>query len=140
MRVLKGLCINALRLMPCLVNTKTPHLMLLPLKTLLSNRRTKLFAYDTVRNSWMPSRISFFALKAIYGWIITLDQLKRRGWKISNKCYQCKEAKMVDHILHCSKVGFLWQIIYALFGVQQVMPSLVRGCSFELTRVFFCRK
>ena len=34
MRVLQGLRLNTLRLMPCLMGTKTPHLTPSPLKTL----------------------------------------------------------------------------------------------------------
>ena len=34
MRVSKGLCLNASRLMPCLMGIKTPRLMPLPFKTM----------------------------------------------------------------------------------------------------------
>ena len=41
----------------------------------------------------------------------------------------CKEEeKVVDYVLpHCLKADFLWQLIYALFGVQWVMHSSVKG-------------
>ena len=46
-----------------------------------------------------------------------------------NRCYMCKEEEeMSDHILlHCPKTHILWQLIFALFGVQWVMHSSVRG-------------
>ena len=64
-------------------------------------------------------------------WRSTLDLLKRKGWKILNKCYMCKEEeKTVEHILlQGSKAVILWQLIYALFGVQRAMHSLVK-CAF----------
>ena len=35
---------------------------------------------------------------------------------------------MSDYILlHCPKARILWQLIFALFGVQWVVHSLVRG-------------
>ena len=76
-------------------------------------------------------------------WRSTLDLLKRKGWKILNKCYMCKEEeKTVEHILlQGSKAVILWQLIYALFGVQRVMHSLVK-CAFwacELARDL-CRR
>ena len=59
-----------------------------------------------------------------------------------NRCYMCKgEEKTSDHsLLHCLKARILWQPIFALFGVEWVMHSLVGkkkrkrlgGCSFML--------
>ena len=44
-----------------------------------------------------------------------------------NRCYMCKgEEKTSDHsLLHCLKARILWQPIFALFGVEWVMHSLV---------------
>ena len=57
---------------------------------------------------------------------MTLDQLKRRDWRMLNKCYLCKgEEETTNHILfHCSITIMLWQLTYALFGVQWVMHSI----------------
>lgn len=54
------------------------------------------------------------------GNILTSNQLKRRGSQLSGKCYLCKvKEETMDHILlHCSKAVMLWQLIYALLGVQ----------------------
>ena len=42
------------------------------------------------------------------GKVLTLDQLKRRGWNLANRCFLCcAEEKMINHILiHYSKRGF----------------------------------
>ena len=93
----------------------------------LENRRVESFPYGIVWNSWVALRISFFAWEAPCAKILTLDQLKMRGWKIPNKCYLYKEEETSDYILiHCSKARLLWQLIFAFFGIQWVMHSLVR--------------
>ena len=40
-----------------------------------------------------PPRISLFAWEATWAKILTLDQLKKRGWRIPNSCYLCKEEE-----------------------------------------------
>ena len=46
-----------------------------------------------------------------------------------NRCYMCKEEEetSVHILLHCPKARILWQLIFALFGVQWVMHPSVRG-------------
>ena len=46
-----------------------------------------------------------------------------------NRCYMCKaEEETVDHLLlHCPKASTLWQSVCALFHIQWVMHSLIRG-------------
>ena len=47
-----------------------------------------------------PRELAFFAWEATWTKILTLDQLKKRGWRIPNRCYLCKEAEETsDHIL-----------------------------------------
>lgn len=53
-----------------------------------------------------------------------------------------EEEKMCDHILlHCIKARVLWQLIFALFNVQWVMHSSIRGrVSSKLVWFFYCKK
>ena len=45
-------------------------------------------------------RVSFFAWEVSWTRILTIDQLKRRGWNMPNKCYLCKmEEETSDHLL-----------------------------------------
>ena len=55
--------------------------------------------------------------------ILTLDQLKRRGWAMSKRCSLCfKEKESADHILlHCEKTRVLWHRLFSLFGVVWVV-------------------
>ena len=59
--------------------------------------------------------------------MLVLHQLKKKGWRIPNRCYKCKKEDTVDHIvLHCSKVVILWMLVNALLGVWGMMHSSVR--------------
>ena len=54
-------------------------------------------------------RVSLFAWEASWNKILTIDQLKRRGWNMPNRCYLCKmEEETNDHlILFCKKATML---------------------------------
>ena len=71
--------------------------------------------------------------------MLTLDQLKKRGRCLANRCFLCcEEEESVDHILiQCSKARVLWELLFALFGVTWVLPFLVKDtlsgwCGFNL--------
>ena len=52
-----------------------------------------------------------------------------------------KKKETSDYILmHCSKARILWQLIFALFDVQWVMNSLVRGLLLSWGGSFVGRK
>ena len=58
-------------------------------------------------------RSVFFAWEATYGKTLTLDQLKKRGWSLLNRCYLCGAAKeSINHLLiHCTKARILWDLL-----------------------------
>ena len=70
----------------------------------------------------------FVAWEASWGKVLTLDQLKRRGWNLANRCFLCcVEEEMINHILiHCSKAKVLWELVFTLFGVNLVLPLSAR--------------
>ena len=78
-------------------------------------------------------RVSFFAWEAVRDKILTVDQLKRRGWSLPSKCYLCKgKEESAKHILlHYPKAIMLWHLVFAMFGVQWVMPLSIKDALFS---------
>ena len=52
---------------------------------------------------WNPLvllKVGFFAWEASWGKVLTLDQLKKRGRPLANRCYLCeKEEETLNHLL-----------------------------------------
>ena len=48
--------------------------------------------------------------------MLTLDQLKRRGRALGNKCFLCGEGE--ESIDHCSKAEIMWELLLVIFGVS----------------------
>ena len=51
--------------------------------------RMEAFPSYPVWNPWISLRVRFFAWENGWGRILVVDQLKRRGWKIPNRCNMC---------------------------------------------------
>ena len=51
--------------------------------------------------------------------MLILDQLKKRGRSLANRCFLCAEGEeTIDHLLiHCSKAKILWDLLLAIYGV-----------------------
>ncbi|RVW16783.1 putative ribonuclease H protein [Vitis vinifera] len=80
-------------------------------------------------NIWVdrvPTKIAFFAWKAAWGKMLTLDRLQKRGWQLPNCYFLCGcEEETVNHILiHCTVARVLWDIVLGLFGTQWVFQKL----------------
>ena len=62
------------------------------------------------------------------GKVLTLDQLKRMGWLMDNKCFLCcaKEESINPILIHYTKARVLWELSFALFGVMWVLPFSIR--------------
>ena len=55
----------------------------------LEPRRAVLFPWNIIWSPCVPTKVGFFAWEALWGKVLTLDQLKRRGRLITNKCFLC---------------------------------------------------
>ena len=57
-----------------------------------------------------------------------MDQLKRRGWSLPSRCfmYKAEEESTNRLLLHDPKATMIWQLIFALFGVQWVMSFSIK--------------
>ena len=72
--------------------------------------------------------ICFEPLGVLQSWLLTLDNLKRRGRALAYRCFLCGEGEeTVDHLLiHFSKARILWELLLAIFGVSWVFPLSVK--------------
>ncbi|RVX07840.1 hypothetical protein CK203_021995 [Vitis vinifera] len=100
------------------------------------------FPYKSVWVNKVPTKVAFFAWEAAWGKILTLDRLQKRGWQFPNRCFLCGcEEESVNHILlHCIVVRALWDIVFALVGVQWVFPELVKEALFSWRGPFVGKK
>ena len=82
----------------------------------------------SVWNTMVPLKVGFFAWEASWGKVLTLDQLKKRGRSLANRCYICEEEEeTLNHLLvHCLKARLLWDLILAIVGFGWVFPFSVR--------------
>ena len=72
----------------------------------------------SVWNPLVPLKGGFFAWEASWGKVMTLDQLKKRGRPLANRCHLCEEEEeTLNHLLvHCPKARMLWELILAIVG------------------------
>ncbi|RVW67933.1 hypothetical protein CK203_064387 [Vitis vinifera] len=55
----------------------------------LDHSSAVLFPWRIIWSSFVPTKVGFFAWEASWGKVLTQDQLKRRGWKLANRCPLC---------------------------------------------------
>ena len=94
----------------------------------LVSRSVVQFPNSIIWSPCVPTKVGSFAWEASWGKVLTLDQLKKRGWILANRCFLCcAEEESIDYILiHCTKARVLWELLVALFGVIWVLPYSVR--------------
>ena len=76
------------------------------------------FPSRSIWNPIVPPKLSFFTWEAYEGKVLTLDQLKKRGFTLANRCFLCEEEKeTIDHMLiHCPTARILWDLFLAIGG------------------------
>ena len=82
------------------------------------------FPWRSIWNPIVHPKLGFFAWEASWGKVLTLDQLKRRGIPLVNRCFLCEEDdETIDHLLiHCSRARMLWDLFLAITEVKWVFP------------------
>ncbi|RVW70775.1 Elongation factor 1-gamma [Vitis vinifera] len=86
------------------------------LYSILDSRRGVQFPINIIWNPCVPTKVGFFAWEAFWGKVLTLDQFKKRGRCLANRCFLCcEEEESIDHILiQCSKARVLWELLFTL--------------------------
>ena len=85
------------------------------------------FPWLSIWNPIVPLKLGFFAWEASWGKVLTLDQLKRRGIPLVNRCFLCEdEEETIDHLLiYCSRAKMLWNIFLAIMDYHWVFSLMV---------------
>ena len=109
----------------------TPSLYLQPNQSIKSNKGNELDPKCTSKiiwNSCVQPKLSFFAWEALWGKVLTLNCLQKRGCALSNRCFLCQMFEgSIDHLLlHCEKTREVWMLLLSLFGVSWVFPFSVK--------------
>ena len=94
----------------------------------LQQRSVISFPWKCIWKNCVQPKVSFFAWEASWGKILTFDQLKRRGFSLTNRCPPCQRSEeTMDHLLlHCTMTRVLWDLLFSLFGVSWVLLASVR--------------
>ena len=72
------------------------------------------FPFRSIWNPIIPPKLGFFAWEASWGKVLTLDQLKRRGIPVANKCFLYEDdEETIDHF-HCSRAKMLWDLFLVI--------------------------
>ena len=75
----------------------------------------------------MKPKVNIFFLIHLQNKFLTLDNLKKRGIIIINRCVLCKnDGESVEHItLHCPFTKKIWDKICSLLNAEWVFPSTI---------------
>ena len=68
-------------------------------------------------NPLVPTKVGFFVWEVWWGKILTMDQLKKRGFSLANKCPFCEQTEEVlKHLfIHYPKI---WGLCTTLFSLS----------------------
>ena len=85
------------------------------------------FPFRTIWNPVISPTMGFFVWETSWGKVLTLDQLKRRGRALANRCFLCEEDEEdINHLLlHCKKAIMLWDLFLSIVGTSWVFPDSV---------------
>ena len=85
------------------------------------------FPSRSVWNPVVPPKIGFFAWEVVWGKVLMLDQLKRRGMTFANRFFLCEEdEESIDHLLiHCKSAKMLWNLFLLIVRVSWVFSRSI---------------
>lgn len=76
-----------------------------------------------------PVKVACFGWIATKGACLTQDNLQKRGFALSNRCYLCeRDQETTNHLLlHCEISRQCWDLFLNICGVSWAMPHNVRS-------------
>jgi hypothetical protein len=84
------------------------------------------FPWKSIWKVKAPPRIAFFLWATALGRILTVDNLRRRGFQLINRCCLCKkDDETINLLLHCEFSVDIWHLVLISFGVSWVTPGNV---------------
>ena len=87
-------------------------------------------SHGRVFGTQVAKRVSFFLWSAVWGKILTIDDLIKRDLLLVSWC-ACYSGETVNHILiHCEIDYDLWCEVFIIFGIQWVLPDKVASLLF----------
>ncbi|WMV17716.1 hypothetical protein MTR67_011101, partial [Solanum verrucosum] len=88
------------------------------------------FPWKHIWRSKQPLKVSCFAWTALCKACLTLDNLRKNGIMLINRCLFCKQDnESVNHLfLHCSIIVGIWHFFFSLFGPPMGHAPLHQRC------------
>lgn len=76
-------------------------------------------SWKEVWNSQLIHKINFFWWMTLHGKVLTIDNLKRRGFMLANKCVMCSCAEeSINHLfIHCTFASGVWYKVLQKFNL-----------------------
>jgi hypothetical protein len=68
------------------------------------------FPWKSIWRVKAPPRVAFFMWTTTWGWILTCDNLKKKGFVLAGWCCMCKNAE--ETVLHCWFAKQLWNFVF----------------------------
>ena len=107
------------------------------LDVLEEERGAEPFPKRMVWNQLVPTKAGFFVWEAWWGKVLTLDQLKRRGFSLANRCYLCgEEEENIDHLpIHCLKIRTMWSSLLIALDIASVKPLMTKNVTIGWNKI-----
>ena len=89
---------------------------------MLEGGRQHLVPVKMLWNPVVPSKVGFFFIWEVWwGKILTMNQLKKRGFPMASRCPFCLEHLLI----HCPKIWCMWSTLFTLSRDCWVCSSLL---------------
>jgi hypothetical protein len=84
------------------------------------------FPWKSIWKVKAPPCIAFISWATTLGRILTVDNLRRQGFQLINRCCLCnKNEEAIHFLLHCEFSVDIWHLVLISFGVSWVTPGNV---------------